>query len=177
LIQEWRPLQLVCGLPFSMDGTEHDMTRRARRFANQLNGRFALPVTLVDERLTSFDADLRLREAGVKGSARKGLDDASPRNKFFRTFLIMPKQLPSPEQLIDLLAEQIKPHIHRIARWSAFIPAASGSWMRWPNASASTSRAACSTSRFIATIFRASACIRKPSRRTCRSMSKTEIFC
>ena len=59
-----------------MDGTEHDLTRRARRFANQLNGRFGLPVALVDERLTSFDADLRLREAGVKGSARKGLDDA-----------------------------------------------------------------------------------------------------
>lgn len=76
LIQEWRAVQLVCGLPFSMDGTEHDMTRRARRFANQLNGRFSLPVALVDERLTSFDADLRLREAGVKGSARKGLDDA-----------------------------------------------------------------------------------------------------
>ena len=76
LIQEWRPTQLVCGLPFSMDGTEHDLTRRARRFANQLNGRFGLMVTLVDERLTSFDADLRLREAGVKGSARKGLDDA-----------------------------------------------------------------------------------------------------
>ncbi len=76
LIDEWRPTQLVCGLPFSMDGAEHDLTRRARRFANQLNGRFGLPVALVDERLTSFDADLRLREAGVKGSARKGLDDA-----------------------------------------------------------------------------------------------------
>ena len=76
LIDEWRPTLLVCGLPFSMDGTEHDLTRRARRFANQLNGRFGLPVALVDERLTSFDADLRLREAGVKGSARKGFDDA-----------------------------------------------------------------------------------------------------
>jgi putative Holliday junction resolvase len=30
----------------------------------------------VDERLTSFDADLRLREAGVRGRDRKGLDDA-----------------------------------------------------------------------------------------------------
>jgi putative holliday junction resolvase len=80
LIQEWRPTQLVCGLPFSMDGTEHDLSRRARRFANQLHGRFGLVVTLVDERLTSFDADLRLREAGVKceyskSSARKGLND------------------------------------------------------------------------------------------------------
>jgi putative holliday junction resolvase len=86
LIQEWRPVQLVCGLPFSMDGSEHDLTRRARRFANQLNGRFALPVALVDERLTSFDADLRLREAGVKGSARKGLDDALAAQQILQDF-------------------------------------------------------------------------------------------
>ena len=76
LIAEWRPADLVVGLPLSMDGEEHELTRRARRFANQLQGRFGLAVTLVDERLTSFDADLRLRQAGVKGSARKGLDDA-----------------------------------------------------------------------------------------------------
>jgi len=86
LIEEWRPLQLVCGLPFSMDGTEHDITRRARRFANQLHGRFNLPVSLVDERLTSFDADLRLREAGVKGSARKGLDDAVAAQQILQDF-------------------------------------------------------------------------------------------
>ena len=76
LIREWRPGELVAGLPMNMDGTEHDMSRRARRFANQLHGRFGLPVALVDERLTSFDADLSLREAGVKGRDRKGLDDA-----------------------------------------------------------------------------------------------------
>ncbi len=76
LIAEWKPAGLVVGLPMNMDGTEHDLSRRARRFANQLHGRFNLPVALVDERLTSFDADLRLREAGVKGRDRKGLDDA-----------------------------------------------------------------------------------------------------
>lgn len=76
LIGEWKPGELVVGLPMNMDGTEHDISRRARRFANQLHGRFKLPVALVDERLTSFDADLRLREAGVRGRDRKGLDDA-----------------------------------------------------------------------------------------------------
>lgn len=76
LIEEWRPTRLVAGLPLSMDGEEHDLSRRARRFANQLHGRFNLPVSLVDERLTSFGADLLLREAGVKGSTRKGLDDS-----------------------------------------------------------------------------------------------------
>jgi putative Holliday junction resolvase len=76
LIAEWHPTELVVGLPLSMVGEEHELTRRARRFANQLSGRFGVPVALVDERLTSFDAGLRLRDAGVKGRARKGLDDA-----------------------------------------------------------------------------------------------------
>jgi len=86
LVQEWRPVQLVTGLPMNMDGSEHDISRRARRFANQLHGRFGLPVALVDERLTSFDADLRLREAGVKGSNRKGLDDAVAAQQILQDF-------------------------------------------------------------------------------------------
>ena len=53
LIVEWQPAKLVVGLPSHPDGTEHDMTRRCRRFANQLHGRFALDTILVDERYTS----------------------------------------------------------------------------------------------------------------------------
>lgn len=64
LIGEWRPVELVVGLALGLDGEEHDLTRRCRRFANQLNGRFGLPVRLVDERLTSVEAERRLREAG-----------------------------------------------------------------------------------------------------------------
>lgn len=65
LIGEWRPVELVVGLPLGLDGEEHELTRRCRRFANQLNGRFGLPVRLVDERLTSVEAERRLREAGL----------------------------------------------------------------------------------------------------------------
>jgi putative Holliday junction resolvase len=53
LLREWQPDACVVGLPLHPDGAEHDMTRRARRFANQLHGRFALPVWLVDERYSS----------------------------------------------------------------------------------------------------------------------------
>lgn len=76
LIAEWQPSHLVAGLPLSLDGEEHDLTRRARRFANQLNGRFHLPVTLVDERLTSVEADARLREAGVNARSRRAVEDS-----------------------------------------------------------------------------------------------------
>jgi putative Holliday junction resolvase len=53
LIAQWKPARLIVGEPFHPDGAEHDMTLRARRFANQLHGRFNLPVELVDERYSS----------------------------------------------------------------------------------------------------------------------------
>ena len=56
LIDEWRPDLLVVGVPFHPDGAEHENTRRARKFARQLHGRFRLPVHEVDERYTTVDA-------------------------------------------------------------------------------------------------------------------------
>ena len=56
LITQWQPDALVVGVPFHPDGAEHDNTRRARRFARQLHGRFRLPVHEVDERYTTTEA-------------------------------------------------------------------------------------------------------------------------
>ena len=56
LIAEWQPDALVVGVPFHPDGAAHDNTRRARRFARQLHGRFGLPVHEVDERYTTTEA-------------------------------------------------------------------------------------------------------------------------
>lgn len=67
LIAEWRPGRLAVGLPMHADGTEHETSRLARRFARRLEGRFGLSVALVDERLTSRAAESRLREAGARG--------------------------------------------------------------------------------------------------------------
>ena len=53
LIQEWQPQLLVVGLPTHPDGTEHEMTLKAKRFGNQLHGRFQKEVVWVDERYTS----------------------------------------------------------------------------------------------------------------------------
>ena len=53
LFKEWLPDQLVVGLPTHPDGAEHEMTQKARRFGNQLQGRFNLPMDWVDERYTS----------------------------------------------------------------------------------------------------------------------------
>lgn len=67
LVDEWRPGRFVVGLPMHADGTEHEISRLARRFAQRLEGRFGIPATLVDERLTSRAAETRLRESGAAG--------------------------------------------------------------------------------------------------------------
>ena len=56
LIAEWQPDALVVGVPCHPDGAPHENTRRARRFANRLHGRFHLPVHEVDERYTTTEA-------------------------------------------------------------------------------------------------------------------------
>ena len=61
-LAEWKPDYLVVGLPLNMDGTESDMSVRARKFANRLHGRFGCVVELCDERLSSAEAKSQLAE-------------------------------------------------------------------------------------------------------------------
>lgn len=76
LVREWRPVRAVVGLPRNDDGSEHAMSARCRRFANQLHGRYGLPVDLVDERYSSLAADTLLAERGLDWQSRKALLDA-----------------------------------------------------------------------------------------------------
>lgn len=64
LIDEWRPIALVVGLPSCIDGTEQYTTGASRGFARQLRKRFSLPVHLVDERLTTVEARAHLYAEG-----------------------------------------------------------------------------------------------------------------
>ncbi len=57
VIQEWQADLLVVGLPTHPDGTTHEMTQKAKRFGNQLHGRFQKPVVWVDERYTSASVE------------------------------------------------------------------------------------------------------------------------
>ena len=68
IITEWQPDLLVVGLPLHMDGTEQAMTQAARRFSNQLNGRYQIPIALMDERLSSNEAESILNEQSGFGS-------------------------------------------------------------------------------------------------------------
>lgn len=82
LVDEWRPQRLVVGVPREPEPDADEspsaagrgagllMTERCERFARQLAGRFGLPVATVDERFTSREAAVRMREAG--GARRAG---------------------------------------------------------------------------------------------------------
>lgn len=76
LIKDWNPALLVVGLPMHMDGEAHLLTQLSKKFAQRLEGRFNLPVVMVDERLSSVEAAQNLSAAGVKGIKQKAMLDA-----------------------------------------------------------------------------------------------------
>ena len=67
ILDEWRPDRILVGNPLNMDDSESDMGRQAARFARRIEGRFGLPVTLVDERLSSREAKANALAAGHRG--------------------------------------------------------------------------------------------------------------
>lgn len=62
LLKEWQPDQVVVGLPLTLDGEEQEASTHARRFANQLHGRYGLEVILVEEQNSSMEAQHLIRQ-------------------------------------------------------------------------------------------------------------------
>ena len=71
LIEAWKPNILVVGLPLNMDGTPQLLSHRATKFANRLKDKFKLPVHLVDERLSTWEAKQRLETKTQKLSSKE----------------------------------------------------------------------------------------------------------
>jgi putative Holliday junction resolvase len=87
LIDEWRPACLVVGLPAHADGTEHEISRLCRRFAQRLEGRFGIPTRLMDERLTSRAAESALRAAGARGARLEAALDQGAAREILAAYL------------------------------------------------------------------------------------------
>lgn len=79
LLDEWQPGALVVGVPRHPDGAPHAMTARCERFARQLEGRYRLPVTRVDERYSSTAAEGDDIDAGAAAIIlQQWLDEGQP---------------------------------------------------------------------------------------------------
>ena len=74
LIRQWKPERLVVGLPLNMDDSHSNMSRRALKFSSELEKRFGIAVSNVDERLSTFEAR-QLYKRGRTESSQEELDD------------------------------------------------------------------------------------------------------
>jgi putative Holliday junction resolvase len=74
--REYEVDRAVVGLPLNMDGTEGAAARGARAFAAKLEAALGIPVELFDERLSTFEAEARLRDHGFSAKDRRARVDA-----------------------------------------------------------------------------------------------------
>ena len=69
--------RILIGIPVSMDGVEREQARSVREFCRRLAGQTGMPIDTLDERLTTVEAERRLRERGASAKERKALVDSA----------------------------------------------------------------------------------------------------
>ncbi len=74
--REYEVERAVLGLPLNMDGSEGPAARLSRAFAPRLEASLGVPVELFDERLSTFEAETRLRDRGVRAKDARAVLDA-----------------------------------------------------------------------------------------------------
>lgn len=71
LVDDWHPEHFVVGLPLDMQGEAQQMSKRAERFARQLEGRFGISTSMTDERLTTREAWQLAIDSGERRSKQE----------------------------------------------------------------------------------------------------------
>ena len=76
-----------------MDGSFSELSRRAKKFANRLHGRFGLPVSMADERLSSYEAKGEIiQQTGSRDFKRNNVDSLAAKI-ILESWLIQPDLL------------------------------------------------------------------------------------
>lgn len=75
IIEEYEAVEIVIGLPKMMDGTEAVQSGKVREFAAKVKTRFSLPITFVDERLSTALVQKMMIEGGVRREKRREVVD------------------------------------------------------------------------------------------------------
>lgn len=76
LLEEHQPIQIFIGKPLNMSGTSGESAAKVDDFVSDIKSISSLPITLIDERLSTVSAQKRLKEAGVSSKDSKALIDA-----------------------------------------------------------------------------------------------------
>lgn len=77
IVRDTDAVEIVIGLPLSMDGSEGPAAERARSWADGLGGLVDIPVVLVDERLTTVQAQRGLHAAGRNAKTSRAVIDSA----------------------------------------------------------------------------------------------------
>jgi putative Holliday junction resolvase len=88
---------IVVGLPLSLDGAPTDETAAVSAFVDKLRARLAIPIVTEDERLTSFEADVRLAEEEPDWRRRKEQLDAEAAAIILQDYLDRPTKTANGE--------------------------------------------------------------------------------
>ncbi|MFJ2649362.1 Holliday junction resolvase RuvX [Streptomyces sp. NPDC087420] len=76
LVEEYEPIEVVIGLPRSLNGGEGPAAAKVRTFAQEVaRGVAPVPVRLVDERMSTVTATQGLRASGVKSKKGRSVID------------------------------------------------------------------------------------------------------
>ena len=78
LLAEHEPIAIYVGEPLNLSGQSSTSAQKAVSFAEKLRSEFRLPVTLIDERLSTVSATNAIRQSGVNAKeARSKIDMAA----------------------------------------------------------------------------------------------------
>ena len=94
VIRQRRVTDLVLGYPYNMDGTVGFKAKEVDAFAARLQAEFGLPVHLVDETLTSAEAESSIAKKDRRGVRGSGLVDSRAACLILQDFLI--QKFPPP---------------------------------------------------------------------------------
>ena len=87
LVQQHGVQAVVIGLPLTMRGERGPQAQKVAAFSAALRRRLAVPVELVDERLTTVQGERALRETGTRGRKRKAVIDQVAAQLILQQFL------------------------------------------------------------------------------------------
>ena len=97
VIKQRRATDLVLGYPLNMDDSAGPKAKEAEALAERLRTEFGLPVHLVDERLTSYEAESTIEKAKRRGVRASGLIDSRAATIILQDFLDQQQPLAGPE--------------------------------------------------------------------------------
>ena len=89
IIEEKKVSRLALGLPKNMDGSLGFAAERSLSFKEKLEEKTDVPITLIDERLSTVEAEGYLINEGIKGKKKKDIIDAIAANIILDTFIRM----------------------------------------------------------------------------------------